>query len=108
MTLNIAIELLKSLVLRPDGSSALQDNHFAEMEGVREESTLLLRNFYKVCMCLPPFEEAKGSLATSQPNLKSRAIFAELLNSGRNDRGKRERERECWNAWNNDGRCRCR
>ena len=103
MTLNIAIELLKSLVLRPDGSSALQDNHFAEMEGVREESTLLLRNFYKV---LPPFEEAKGS----QPNLKSRAILAELLNSGRNDRGREKRKsaKECWYAWNNDGRCRCR
>ena len=58
VTLDIAIQLLKSLVLRPDGSSALQDNHFAEMEGVREESTLLLRNFYKVrcihaCSCSP-------------------------------------------------------
>ena len=41
-------------------------------------------------MYLPPFEEAK----CSQPNLKSRAILAELLNSGRNDRGKRERERK--------------
>ena len=51
VTLDIAIQLLKSLVLRPDGSSALQDNHFAEMEGVREESTLLLRNFYKVRTC---------------------------------------------------------
>ena len=54
MTLDIAIELLKGLVLRPDGSSALQDDHFAEMEGVREESTLLLRNFYKVGASLGP------------------------------------------------------
>ncbi len=48
VTLDISIQLLKSLVLRPDGSSALEDDHFAGMEGVREESTLLLRNYYKV------------------------------------------------------------
>ena len=69
MTLDIAIQLLKSLVLRPDGSSALQDNHFAEMEGVREESTLLLRNFYKV----PFFEEVK-SCQISNPR---QAVLAE-------------------------------
>jgi hypothetical protein len=48
VTLDIAIQLLKSLVLRTDGTSALEDVHFAEMEGIREESTLLLRNFYEV------------------------------------------------------------
>lgn len=48
MTLDISIMLLKNLVLRGDGSSAMEDNHFAELEGIREESTLVLRNFYKV------------------------------------------------------------
>ena len=49
MTLDIAISLIKALVIREsDNSSALEDTHFAEIEGIREESTLLLRNFYKV------------------------------------------------------------
>ena len=49
VTLDIAISLIKSLVIRAsDGSSGLEDHHFAEIEGIREESTLLLRNFYKV------------------------------------------------------------
>jgi hypothetical protein len=29
-------------------TSILQDNHLAALEGAREESTLILRNFYKV------------------------------------------------------------
>ena len=46
MTLDIATMLIKNLVIRStDGTSALEDNHFAEMEGIREESTLVLRNF---------------------------------------------------------------
>ncbi len=48
VTLDLVIMLIKSLVIEEDGKSALADNHFAEVEGVREESTLLLRNFYKV------------------------------------------------------------
>ena len=30
-----------------DGKSYLADGHFAQLEGIKEESTLLLRNFYK-------------------------------------------------------------
>ena len=52
MTLEIAIKLIQNLVINPDGKSALADHHFAEIEGVREESTLLLRNFYKVTQVL--------------------------------------------------------
>ena len=50
VTLDLVIMLIKNLVIKADGKSALADNHFAEVEGVREESTLLLRNFYKVSM----------------------------------------------------------
>ena len=47
VTLDIAIDLLKRMVLK-EGQSYLTDGHFAEIEGIKEESTLLLRNFYKV------------------------------------------------------------
>lgn len=50
MTLDIVVSMIKSIVIKADGSSALADNHFAEIEGIREESTLLLRNFYKVSL----------------------------------------------------------
>ncbi|XP_071745373.1 protein CLEC16A homolog isoform X2 [Lepeophtheirus salmonis] len=46
VTLELAIELFKELVLK-NGRSYLSDSHLAEVEGVREESTLHLRNFYK-------------------------------------------------------------
>ncbi|XP_076312191.1 C-type lectin domain containing ema isoform X3 [Tachypleus tridentatus] len=45
-TLEMSILLLKQLVLK-DGNSFLQDRHLAAIEQAREESTLLLRNFYK-------------------------------------------------------------
>lgn len=48
VTLDLAIDLLKGMVVGSDGRSYLADTHFAELEGIREESTLLLRNFYKV------------------------------------------------------------
>jgi len=56
VTLDIVVNLTKSMTLEGDSSgeavesaaSVLDDVHFAEIEGVREESTLLLRNFYKV------------------------------------------------------------
>lgn len=48
VTLDLAIDLLKGMVLGSDGRSYLADTHFAEVEGIKEESTLLLRNFYKV------------------------------------------------------------
>jgi len=46
VTLELIIESLKLMVIR-GGSSVLQDNHFAQVEGAREESILILRNFYK-------------------------------------------------------------
>lgn len=46
-TLEMSVLLLKQLVYR-DVQCFLQDRHLAAIEGAREESTLLLRNFYKV------------------------------------------------------------
>ncbi|XP_067143421.1 protein CLEC16A isoform X2 [Centruroides vittatus] len=45
-TLQMSLLLLKQLVIK-DGQSFLQDRHLAAIEQAREESTLLLRNFYK-------------------------------------------------------------
>jgi hypothetical protein len=47
VTLDTSIDLLKRMVLS-NGRSFMADTHFAELEGIKEESTLLLRNFYKV------------------------------------------------------------
>lgn len=42
----MSIVLLKQMVYK-SGNSFLRDHHLAAIEGAREESTLLLRNFYK-------------------------------------------------------------
>ena len=49
VTLDLAMDLLKGMVLS-ENKSYMADTHFAELEGIREESTLLLRNFYKVIL----------------------------------------------------------
>ena len=49
VTLDLAMDLLKGMVLS-ENKSYMADTHFAEFEGIREESTLLLRNFYKVIL----------------------------------------------------------
>ncbi|XP_022252132.1 protein CLEC16A homolog, partial [Limulus polyphemus] len=46
VTLEMSVLLLKQLVLK-DGYSFLQDQHLAAIDQAHEESTLLLRNFYK-------------------------------------------------------------
>ena len=46
-TLEMSLLLLNQLVYG-DATCHLQDRHLAELEGAREEGTLLLRNFYKV------------------------------------------------------------
>eukprot|EP00092_Neocalanus_flemingeri_P019758 GFUD01021398.1.p1 GENE.GFUD01021398.1~~GFUD01021398.1.p1 ORF type:complete len:960 (-),score=279.18 GFUD01021398.1:290-3169(-) len=46
VTLEILITSLQMILIRDD-KSILMDEHFAEVEGAREESTLILRNFYK-------------------------------------------------------------
>lgn len=47
LTLELTIALIKKLVLI-DGKSILLDEHYAAIIGVKEESTSLLRSFYKV------------------------------------------------------------
>ena len=47
MTLELSIRLLTQLVMK-NGQSYLHDAHLAAIEGAKEESTCLLRNFYKV------------------------------------------------------------
>lgn len=46
-TLELTVRLMRNLVYK-DGHCFLQDCHLAAVEGVREEATLQLRNFYKV------------------------------------------------------------
>ncbi|XP_035223512.1 protein CLEC16A-like isoform X3 [Stegodyphus dumicola] len=48
-TLQMTILLLKQLAVKGN-ESYLLDRHLAAIEQYREESTLMLRNFYKVCM----------------------------------------------------------
>ena len=47
-TLEMSSLLLNHLVSTKSTTCYLQDRHLAAIEGAREESTLLLRNFYKV------------------------------------------------------------
>lgn len=48
VTLELAIKLLIHLV-RSEGQSMLKDSHLASIEAAKEQSTSLLKNFYKVC-----------------------------------------------------------
>jgi hypothetical protein len=48
VTLELAILMLKTLVFKAGERSFLQDGHLAAVEGIREEATLQMRNFYKV------------------------------------------------------------
>lgn len=47
VTLELTIRLLSQLVMHAN-SSYLQDCHLAAIEGAKEESSSVLRNFYKV------------------------------------------------------------
>lgn len=47
VTLELAIKLLLQLVML-ENESLLQDCHLAAIEGAKELSTAILRNFYKV------------------------------------------------------------
>ena len=43
----MCVMLVRKLCMNVEGRCFLQDDHVAAMEAAREESTLLLRNFYK-------------------------------------------------------------
>lgn len=48
VTLELTIKLLIQLVMS-EGQSMLKDSHLAAIEAAKEQSTSLLKNFYKVC-----------------------------------------------------------
>lgn len=47
ITLELAIKLLTQLIMS-EGHSMLKDSHLAAIEAAKEQSTSLLKNFYKV------------------------------------------------------------
>ena len=55
------MDLVKGMVLG-ENRSYMTDTHFAELEGIREESTLLLRNFYKVMVTITVLHTTVGPL----------------------------------------------
>ncbi|CAG2068988.1 unnamed protein product, partial [Timema podura] len=62
VTLELSIRLLTQLVMK-NSQSFLHDCHLAAIEGAKEESTALLRNFYKVrnkTYTLPILLEGQG------------------------------------------------
>lgn len=48
ITLELTIKLLTQLIMS-EGQAILKDSHLAAIEAVKEQSTSLLKNFYKVC-----------------------------------------------------------
>merc|ERR1719210_1656791 len=79
VTLDARIDLLKGMVLS-QGKSFLADTHFAQLEGIKEESTLLLRNFYKSEeIFLDMFEDEYHSASKSAPRLELILSDASLL-----------------------------
>lgn len=46
--MELAIKLLTQLIMS-EGHSMLKDSHLAAIEAAKEQSTSLLKNFYKVC-----------------------------------------------------------
>lgn len=50
VTLELTIKLLIQLVMS-DGQNTLKDTHMTAIEAAKEQSTSLLKNFYKVRYC---------------------------------------------------------
>ncbi|XP_033631223.1 protein CLEC16A-like [Asterias rubens] len=72
VTLEMASLLLKQLVFSPDTSRCyLEDKHLASVEGSKEESMLLLRNFYRGDeLFLDMFDDEYQSMATRPLNVE--------------------------------------
>ncbi|XP_064478520.1 protein CLEC16A-like isoform X2 [Ornithodoros turicata] len=78
-TLEMAIMLLKQLVLKGT-TSFLQDGHLAALEQACEESTVLLRNFYKSEeMFLDVFEDEYHEMQKKPLNVEYLMMDANLL-----------------------------
>lgn len=82
-TLELTVRLLRSLIYK-DGHCFLQDCHLASVEGVREEATLQLRNFYKVWekseeIFLDMFEDEYRELCIRPLNVEYMTMDASIL-----------------------------
>ena len=78
VTLDASIDLLSEMVM--GSRSYLSDTHFAQLEGIKEESTLLLRNFYKSEeIFLDMFEDEYHSASKSAPRVELVLSDASLL-----------------------------
>lgn len=77
-TLQMNILLLKQLVVK-DVQSFLQDRHLAAIEQYREESTSLLRNFYKSEIFLDMFEDEYEEMKKKPLNVEYLMMDANLL-----------------------------
>merc|ERR1719361_2285798 len=79
VTLDLAMDLVKGMVLG-ENRSYMTDTHFAELEGIREESTLLLRNFYKSEeIFLDMFEDEYQAVRRGPPRVEFVMSDASLL-----------------------------
>ncbi|XP_037287022.2 C-type lectin domain containing ema isoform X1 [Rhipicephalus microplus] len=78
-TLEMSLLLLRQLATI-DGESCLQDHHLAGLEQAKEESTLLLRNFYKSEeMFLDMFEDEYQEMKKKPLNVEYLMMDANLL-----------------------------
>lgn len=81
VTLEISILLLKKLIIK-DGKSILSDHHLAAMEQAKEESILILRNFFKSeeeILFLEMFEDEYQEMQKRQLNVEYLMMDANLL-----------------------------
>lgn len=81
VTLDMTILLLKKLVMRDD-KSILSDHHLASIEQAKEESALILRNFYKSeeeAIFLDLFEEEYDEMSRRKLNVEYLMMDANLL-----------------------------
>ena len=61
--------------------SFLSDNHFAQIEGIKEESILLLRNFYKVSKQNNPHQVSHNMCVLTLENLKNYTICTQITST---------------------------
>ena len=63
------------------GMSFLSDNHFAQIEGIKEESILLLRNFYKVSKQNNPHQVSHNMCVLTLEKLKNYTICTQITST---------------------------
>ncbi|XP_067938113.1 protein CLEC16A-like [Watersipora subatra] len=79
-TLELAMLVLKSLVLKEDGTSCLRDHHLANLISTKEESMALLRNVFKSEeMFLDMFEDEYREMSKRKINVEFLTMEASIL-----------------------------